>query len=180
MQQDSMYPSGAAHKATSAPAAPPEAPAEGVGDAVRLRWMRRVLRVMAAASLVSLLLALAFAPQLVTTAALVLAGSCLLLVVIDIGQTRTRVAADAVRSGLASSEAARKAGVRTAVRRALAIGLATFAVVAMALDRTMLVAGSAFALAAIAIFGAPAWLATVGDNEAMASADVEARRGNRP
>jgi hypothetical protein len=33
---------------------------------------------------------------------------------------------------------------------------------------------------AIAIFGAPAWLATVGDNEAMASADVEARRGNQP
>jgi hypothetical protein len=49
----------------------------------------------------------------------------------------------------------------------------------MVLDRTMLVAGSAFALSAVAIFGAPAWLATVGDNEAMSSADAEARRGNR-
>jgi hypothetical protein len=179
MQQDSMQPSGATHKPALAPDAPSGASAEGVGDAARLRWMRRVLRVMAAASLVSLLLALAFAPRLVSTAALVLTGSCLLLVVIDIGQTRARVAADAVRSELASSDAARKAGVRTAVRLALTIGLAAFAVVAMVLDRTMLVAGSAFALSAVAIFGAPAWLATVGDNEAMVSADAEARRGTR-
>ena len=95
MQQDSMQPSGATHKPALAPDAPSGASAEGVGDAARLRWMRRVLRVMAAASLVSLLLALAFAPRLVSTAALVLTGSCLLLVVIDIGQTRA--AGDLVR-----------------------------------------------------------------------------------
>lgn len=175
MHQDSTQSGSTARMPTPAH----EAAAARSSDAARLRQMRRALRVAGAAAMASLLFGLAFAPRLIAPSALLLAGSCLVLIVIDVGQTRAQVAAAAVRTGLASSDAARQAGVRTTVRLVLAIAIAAFAAASMALDRTMLVAGSAFVLAAIAIFGAPAWLATVGDNEAMTREDVEARRGNR-
>ncbi|MEY3144175.1 MAG: hypothetical protein RLY21_2668 [Planctomycetota bacterium] len=179
MQRDSMQSGGMARGSASTQPASPRPAASAAFDATPLRWVRRILRLIGAVSAVTLLFALIGEPMLVSASALSLAGACLLLVVLDIGQTRSRVATAALRSGLGSGEAARKAGVRTAIRLTLAVGLAAFAVVATMLDRTTLIAGSAFALAAVAIFGAPAWLATVGDNEAMTSADVEAQRGNR-
>lgn len=180
MQQDSMQPGGMAHGPSSAQPGPSNPDLPSPSDATRLRWLRRILRLIGTVSAVTLLFALVGEPTVVSVSALSLAGACLLLVVLDIGQTRSTVAAAAMRSGIASNEAARRAGVRTAVRLTLAVGLAAFAVVATVLDRSMMVAGSAFVLAAVAIFGAPAWLATVGDNEAMTSDDVDARRGNRP
>ena len=141
-----------------------------------LRRTRRALWALVTVSAVALAACVVLMPSAVGAAALSLAGASLMLVVTGVGRAKDRVVERAVRQDLSADSAARSAGARLAVRIAVAVALAAFATTAVLLEHGMLAAGAAFTLTIFAVFGAPVWLAAVGEAEAQTRGAVDERR----
>lgn len=164
------------HQATNRPANPARDPSVQDPAASSLskgRPMQRAVQAIALLALVALVIGVFASPPLASVAAVVLASASLLLVVLKAGHSREAPIVRDVRAQDRAgdhaedlgTEAARGAGARTALRIAVAITLASAVVGAVALDAVPTAAGVAFLLTAFAVFGAPTWLAAVGDAE---------------
>jgi hypothetical protein len=148
-------------------------------NGTRTRPIHRGLQAVALLAAVALAAGLIASPPLASMSAVVLASTCIFLVLLNLGRSRERTVARALHRKMTIGDAARRAGTRAALRIGIALMLATAVVAAISLDRTTVAAGVAFVLAAFTVLGAPAWLAAVGDEE-EATTTALTRSGSTP
>ena len=136
---------------------------------VRARWFRarRVLLALAVALTIATVLALVFefkyTPHLIGT----LGATLITLALLPFGIPQLS-RADQMTSRPAQQQQQQKVGMRTAARIFIAIALSAVTVAAIVFELRTIGIGALIVFLSLGLFGGPAWLAAVGDEEELA------------